>query len=236
MYGVESDRRVRRRRSLDRGRNEEARGERAVTPELNSEEVRRRRIERLERSVNATAGRVAEAADMATDSHIMVQTSRRSSSIRRREHRRSPDERRRRRRTESVAKDDIDTYVYGPPKERKALPVLKAVTRTLGRDGDSDESSSSESDREPARRSRAVREKPKERKEEVVYVKEKRDISTVKVKERHVRESSDTLRRPQSVHRSTHHTHRKSAPEAPPASPPKRQVCRQCQSDSILTW
>lgn len=227
VYGSESDRRVRHRhRSLDRERYDEPRGERTVTLEPNAEEMRRRRIERLERSATVRDGReLAEAPNMATESYVTVQTSRRSSSRKRREHRRSPDERRPRRRTESAVKEeDSRTYVYGPPKERKAPPpVLISERRTLGRNGDSDESSSSESDKEPVRRSRVVREKPEERKVKVVYVKAKEDISTIRVKERRVRESSDTLRRPESVHRSsTHHTHRKSAPDAPPASLPRR--------------
>lgn len=224
LHGDGGHRVRRRQRSLDREELYESRGEESVILEPDPEEVRRIRIDRLERSANATTGTFAAAPIMSSESHATIPSSRRSSSHRRRrEHHRSPDERRHRRRRESAAKDETSgTYVYEPPKETKEPRVVLSERRVLGRDGDSTASSDSE---KPVRRSRTVREKPKERKVKVIYVSAKDEVKTVRSKERRVREerprSSGSIRRSSPIH-----LRRKSAPEPPPASPAKRYAHR----------
>lgn len=211
----------RQRRSLDREELYESRGEGSVILEPDPEQVRRIRVERLERSANATTGTFAAAPIMSSESHATIPSSKRSSSHhrRRREHHRSPDESKHRRRRESAAKDETGgTYVYEPPRETKEPQVIVSESRVLGRDGDSSESSDSE---KPVRRSRAEREKPKERKVKVIYVSAKDEVKSVRSKEHRVRE--ERPRSPGSIRRSSPiHVRRKSAPEPPPASPAKR--------------
>jgi hypothetical protein len=234
LHAADSRRKVRHRHSLDEERHYESSDEESITLEPDPEEVRRIRVDRLERSADATTETSAAAApNMTTEFHATIPNSRRSSSQRRRrEHHRSPDERRHRRPRDSPGKDEpTDTYVYGPPREKKASRVIVSETRVLGRDGDE----SSESEKEPVRRSRTVREKPKERKVKVIYVSAKDDVKSAKPRERRIRDSPGRHRSPESLHRSsTHHSRRKSVPDPPPASPPKRYANNPYRLQGIL--
>ncbi len=210
--------------SLDDEKPYKSRGEDSVTLEPDPQEVRRIRLERLERRADATVGRAASTSlKMTSESHATIPSSRTSSSQRRRrDHHRSQDEHRHRRGRESTTQDEnAGTYVYGPPRETLKSPdVIISETRVLGRDGQTSESS--ESEEEHSTRSRTTREQPKERKIKVVYV-AKADTKPIKHKEHRIRDSSDRIKSSEPIRRtSTHHSHRKSVSEAQPVSPLKR--------------
>lgn len=200
----------------------ESRGKHRVTPELDDAELRRIRIERLERSTSTR--RPSATQNMTSESHATLPSHKTSSSHRRRRrHHREPEEKEPKSRRKSTAKDDpADTYVYGPPAGRpKSSRTILKETRRLGRDGDS-----SELERDHAVRSpRETRTREKEKKIKVIYVtKEELKVS------RHRRmESSPELSRDarDSLKRSsTHRSRRASAVELPRTleSPPKRYV------------
>ncbi len=233
--GADSQRRVRRRRdsssSLDDEKLYKSGGKEAVTLKPDFEEVRKRRIDNLERRADASVGKMIAAEPlpkMASESHATVSNARHSTSGRRRHHHRSPDERRQHRRRDSIKEESTaGTYVYGAPadREKKDSGVIISETRLLGRDEDTSASSGSSTEEAPVRRGWTVKEKHREKKPKIVYVTEVDSIEPIKRKEHRVRESSHRIRSSEFLRRSsTHHSRRKSVAEVPSSPPPKRFV------------
>lgn len=199
-----------------------SRGKESVTHELDAAEQRRFRIERFDGSRTSSSGRAPETTTMTTESQATPHGLKSTSSHRRRRDRHmEPEEKKHRRRKKSPEREDGPTYVYGSPAERpKTERIRVSETRRLGRDGEFS------SEEEKVSRSRADKERPREKKIKVVYVTReelkasKHKAPRVKtVREERPRESEG------SVHRSRAHiSRRKSVAEAPslPPPPPKR--------------
>lgn len=213
-----------------------------VTREMDAAEVRRRRIDRLEGRASATEEIVGRESTsnrrekmVDDEEQTSVRTSGRTSGerderrSRRRENRETKEERHRRKKREAGRETEgSGEYVYGPPREREkkeSATVRVAETRTLGRDG---ESSSDEEEEVVERISRreSVKERPREKKIKVVYV--KKEEHAPRHKERVVKVvRADRPRESESeVRRSKGHTSRRaSVVEVPlPPSPPRRYV------------
>lgn len=233
----EPSKRVRRRHESHSGLDSEklykSRGKESVTLLPDEQEVRRIRIERLERrtSASTSVGRspLRSSANM-TEESIATPPSLRSipSHRRRRDSQVKPEGKKYRSRRKSSAKEDERTeYVYGPPTGRpKSSRIIISETRKLGRDGETSESEEErETQSEPEKEKRH-----KEKKIRVIYV-SKEEAKSLRHKEKRVKPEKASSERPRNsedpVRRSTTHRSRRNSIAEAPASPPKRYVLRQ---------
>ncbi|KAH6671942.1 hypothetical protein B0J14DRAFT_594777 [Halenospora varia] len=210
---------------------DKSRGKERVTPHLEEFEPRRRRVERVERSLSPR--RSAATPTMASESYATLPSQKSSSGHRRRrDHHRSPEERSHRRRRKSSSREESPstTYVYesSPSKSHKSRITLSEVKRLES------EYDSSDFDDTTAVESSGTKERPTKRKIKIVYITEE-DYNT-KHKERTPKKekrSRDSPRRDDSPKRSrAHRSRRKSATEAPPSSPPRRASTREPRSEA----
>jgi hypothetical protein len=191
-------------------REEKSLDERSGEREFDAQEVRRRRIERLEKS-DTTSDVEVEEVKMDEESNAPRESLRSDRSHRRREHR-SGEERIHHRQRKSEQRDDAE-YVYGRPTERSHPRVTEE--RRI-------ETTDEEDHVEPVREKRR-----KEKKIRIVYV-TKEEMKSGKYKERRSRTGKESADRPktptESIRRSRGGltSRRQSAPEATPPSPLKR--------------
>jgi hypothetical protein len=212
---ADGERWVRRRRGLDGEKHYESGGGNGRERDRSPTEVRRIRVERLERSTSPH--RTPSSSKMTSASHATLPSRRSTTSHRRRNHRHESPERKSRSRTKSARREEPATYVYGAPEEKRSSHIIVTETRRLGRDGES-----TEEEEERATQSDPVRE---ERKVKVIYV-SAGEAKPLKHKERSSRTTRESSERPrhseESVHRSRAHRSRQNSVSEEPLSPPKR--------------
>ena len=227
---ADGERRMRRRHESHGGLEDEklhkSRGKGRVTQDPERADVRRVRVERLERSSSTDGTPIPST--MTSESHTTRPSLKSSSTQRRRgDHHRGPEETKHRRRRESLTNDDsAPTYVYGAPADRpKGSRLTLSETRRLGRDGES-----TESDEENATQPEPVNDKkPRAKKIRIVYV-TKEESKTLKQKERRVKADNEAKDRhhdgDNSIHRSgVRQSRRKSVAEAPSPLPKRFALC-----------
>lgn len=191
---------------------------------MDAEEVRRRRIDRLEgRTTTEERAQSATRREMVNDSSATLPSVKKA---RRRERGETKEERQVRKRRERGEVEEGGEYVYGRPgeREKKEPTVRVSETRKLGRDG---ESSSEEEGEERIPRG-STKERPREKKIKVVYV-TREEQQKSRHREKEPRVVKVVRARPNeeasSVHRSsTQRSTRTSVVEVTPMppSPPRR--------------